>query len=387
MFRSAARQRSLLALLLCTRTRSSRATGSSMSCGETATRRRHPWPRRPGLAAAEGARAGRARCTRARGATSSRSSRELDAHRFERLLEEGRRANAAGEPARALEVLDAALALWRGAALADFAYEDFARAEAGRLEALRLVAIEERIDAELALGRHDTAVPELEALTARHPLRERLHGQRMLALYRAGRQAEALRVYADARRDSSRSSGSSPGPQLRALEQAILRQDPALDLPLTPGAAPRRRRRALAGAAALALAGLATAAVLVVARGRDESAAAGPVEPNSDVFLDAGSGAVVRQVRVRDTVDLRFGANALWSVSADGELTRLDPASGKIVATLGLGVRPSSRRARGGSGGVGVGDRRDVAHALPDRSRRRRGRRSVPAPEGRAGRS
>ena len=101
---------------------------------------------------------------------------QIDVHRFERLLEEGRRANAAGKPAEALEALETALGLWRGAALADLSYETFARTEIERLEELRLVATEERIDAELALGRHDTLIPELEALTAKHPLRERCAG-------------------------------------------------------------------------------------------------------------------------------------------------------------------------------------------------------------------
>src|SRR5439155_19173520 len=103
----------------------------------------------------------------------------IDARRFERLLEEGRRANAAGRAGPALEALEAALALWRGGALGDLAYESFARTEVERLEELRLAAIEEQIDAELALGRRGTPVPELEALTAKHPLRERPRGQLM----------------------------------------------------------------------------------------------------------------------------------------------------------------------------------------------------------------
>jgi len=155
----------------------------------------------------------------------------VDATRFERLLDKGRRANAAGDPADGLRSLEPALALWRGQALAEVAYEDFARADAERLEELRLVATEERIDAELALGRHDPLIAELEALTARHPLRERLRGQLMLALYRAGRQAEALRVYSDTRKRLVDELGIEPGQALRELEQAVLRQDPALDLP------------------------------------------------------------------------------------------------------------------------------------------------------------
>ena len=154
---------------------------------------------------------------------------QVDVHRFERLLEEGRRANADGKPAEALEALEAALALWRGGALADLEYETFARPEIDRLEELRLVATEERIDAELALGRQGPVIPELEALVSKHPLRERLRGQLMLALYRSGRQAEALRVYGDTRKRLVDDLGIEPGQALKELEQAILRQDPALD--------------------------------------------------------------------------------------------------------------------------------------------------------------
>src|SRR5207244_10025398 len=129
-------------------------------------------------------------------------------------------------------------------------YEAFARTEIERLEDLRLVAIEERIEAELALGQHDTLVSELEALTARHPLRERLRGQLMLALYRSGRQAEALRVYADTRKRLVAELGLEPGAQLKQLEQAILRQDPSLNV-ARPAARRQRRRRPLGVALAL----------------------------------------------------------------------------------------------------------------------------------------
>jgi DNA-binding SARP family transcriptional activator/ABC-type transport system substrate-binding protein len=263
---------------------------------------------------------------------------QIDVRRFELLLEEGRRANAAGKPAEAVEALGAALALWRGNALADLAYEEFARTEIERLEELRLVAIEERIDAELALGRHDTLIPELEALTAKHPLRERLRGQLMLALYRAGRQAEALRVYSDARRRLVDELGIEPSQQLRDLEQAILRQDPALAL--ARPAAETQRRRALVGAGALVLAGAAAAVIVGLTQGGTESAQA-LAEPDSIVFFSADTGDVVREASVRDTVRVAYEKGALWSVSSRGDLTRLDPATGKEVTTLGLGIKPS----------------------------------------------
>ena len=262
----------------------------------------------------------------------------IDACRFERLLDAGRRSNAAGKPQEALQALAAALALWRGDALGDLAYEDFARPDAERLDQLRLVAIEERIDAELALGRHDTLIAELEALRARHPLRERLLGQLMLALYRGGRQTEALRVYSDARNRLVDELGIEPGPALRALEQAILRQDPALEVRRPPSE--RRRIRALAGAAALALAGVTVAIVVGLTRGGTERAQA-LAEPDSAVFVAADGGDLVRVASVRDPVRVAYGSGALWSISATGELTRVDPATGEEVARLGLGVVPS----------------------------------------------
>jgi len=154
---------------------------------------------------------------------------ELDRDRFERLLAEGRAALAAGDHADAVEQLRGALALWRGAPLSEFSYEGFARDEITRLEELHVAAVEHRIEAELALGLHAELVPELEALVHRHPLRERLRWQLMLALYRAGRQAEALEAYRAARRTLLAELGIEPGRALHELERAILAQDPALD--------------------------------------------------------------------------------------------------------------------------------------------------------------
>jgi hypothetical protein len=140
------------------------------------------------------------------------------------------------------EKLRRALALWRGPPLADLAYEPFARAAIARLEELRAAALEQRIEADLALGRHSQLVGELEGLVTEHPLRERLRGQLMLCLYRCGRQAEALESYQAARRVLVEELGIEPGRQLRELHQAILRQDPGLDLaPVaeSPDEAPR----------------------------------------------------------------------------------------------------------------------------------------------------
>jgi DNA-binding SARP family transcriptional activator len=152
---------------------------------------------------------------------------ELDLARFERLADEARRA----APESAAGKLREALALWRGPALADLAYERFAQVDIARLEEMRLAVLEQRIDADLALGRHGELVGELEMLVARYPLRERLRCQLMLALYRSARQAEALEAYRAARRELQEELGLDPSAELRQLEQAILRQDTALDLP------------------------------------------------------------------------------------------------------------------------------------------------------------
>ena len=155
---------------------------------------------------------------------------QLDLHRFEDLAAEGRRALAAGDATAAADRLRAALALWRGPPLADLAYESFARTEIARLDDLQAAALEDRVAAELELGRDQDLISELEALVRLHPLRERPRGQLMLALYRSGRQAEALEVYREARRTLVDELGIEPGRELHQLEEAILRHDLALDL-------------------------------------------------------------------------------------------------------------------------------------------------------------
>jgi DNA-binding SARP family transcriptional activator len=161
----------------------------------------------------------------------------VDVHRFLRLASEGRETLAAGDATGASSVLRDALALWRGPALADFTYEPFAQAEIARLEDLRTVAVEERIEADLALARHAELVSELEALVESQPLRERPRAQLMLALYRSGRQADALAAYRAARETLVEELGIDPGPALRELEAAILRQDESLLLDAAVAAA------------------------------------------------------------------------------------------------------------------------------------------------------
>jgi DNA-binding SARP family transcriptional activator len=168
--------------------------------------------------------------TRAPGYSIELGPGQLDLHRFERLVEEA----GSAEPEIAAAKLREALALWCGPALADFAYEPFAQAPIGRLEELRLLALERRVEADLAVGRDSELIPELESLVAEHPLREGLRAQLMIALYRSGRQAEALGAYRAARRTLVDELGIEPGPALQELEKAILRQDSSLELDEPP---------------------------------------------------------------------------------------------------------------------------------------------------------
>ena len=166
---------------------------------------------------------------------------DLDAARFAAMAEEGHRLLEAGRPAAAARVLREGLALWRGPALAEVADEGFAQAERHRLEELRVAALEDRLAADLDLGGHAAAVAELEELAGRYRFRERLAGLLMLALYRSGRQAEALQAFAAARRALADELGIDPGRWLRQLETGILRQDPGLDWtppPAEPGPSP-----------------------------------------------------------------------------------------------------------------------------------------------------
>jgi DNA-binding SARP family transcriptional activator len=163
---------------------------------------------------------------------------ELDLGRFEDLVERGRGALAGGRAHDAARLLGAALELWRGPPLADLGFEGFAGAAVLRLEELRVAALEDRIDAELALGRDAELVPELEQMIRERPLRERPRGQLMLALYRAERQAEALEVYQETRRTLVDELGIEPSPALQRLERAILTQDAGLEAPATQAEAP-----------------------------------------------------------------------------------------------------------------------------------------------------
>jgi DNA-binding SARP family transcriptional activator len=194
--------------------------------------------------------AGRVLVTRAPGYLLKLEPDELDLKRFERLAAKGHEALARRDPADAARLLREALALWRGPPLAEVAFADFAQREISRLEELRLSVLEDRLQADLECGRHTEVIGELETLVAEEPLRERPRLQLMLALYRGGRQVEALDAYRQARRALVEELGIEPSRELKELEAAILEQDPALDLPRAAAERPRQPAEAAEAAGA-----------------------------------------------------------------------------------------------------------------------------------------
>ena len=255
---------------------------------------------------------------------------ELDLHRFEQLAQEGR-------TKRDARVLRDALAIWRGEPLANLRDEPFAQNAARQLEETRLSVLEDRIDADLAAGRDVVLVPELEELIAREPLRERPYGQLMLALYRDGRQADALETYQRARKVLSQEVGLQPGPQLQELERRMLNQDPAL-APKRASAASRssqRKRRlfVLAGAALVGLAALALGLVLT-----SSDAKSPVVTPDSLVKIDPKTNKIVDVIGVgRLPVAAVLAGDFVWVVNvSDSTLTRVDTRSGHAQTIGGL---------------------------------------------------
>jgi DNA-binding SARP family transcriptional activator len=277
--------------------------------------------------------------TRAPGYVLETAPTSVDLGRFESLVAEGSAALAAGEARAASERLREALDLWRGEPLADLDSVEFVQIERPRLEELRMSAVEERLDADLALGRHAELVPELHALVAGHPLRERLRAQLMLALYRSGRQAEALDVYQQGRRLLAQELGLEPGEGLKRLEHAILEQDPTLGAPAraaprSPRARKRPRRRALLGVLAIAvLAGTAGLTVALTAGGAKALA----VRADSIAVIDTQTNHLVKDVPI-DGRPVAIAANAKGVYVADrqGIVWRIDPAKRRVVGRIGV---------------------------------------------------
>jgi DNA-binding SARP family transcriptional activator/DNA-binding beta-propeller fold protein YncE len=263
---------------------------------------------------------------------------QVDLYRFEDLLDRGRTALQHEEPGAAAAILREALALWRGAPLAGLEAEPFARPAAARLDDLRLAAIELRIEADLALGRHTAVVGELERLVSEEPFREGFRRQLILALYRSGRQADALAAYRSARRTLVEELGVEPGPELRELEAAVLRHDPAL-APPAPCRFPSARRRPmlLAGIAIAALAGAVGIFAAVRAAGDSTSpkAASPAMVANSVMRIDPQTNEVVRVTRVgREPDSVAVGAGAVWVVNRkDRTVSKIDGSG--AVATIG----------------------------------------------------
>ena len=251
--------------------------------------------------------------TRAPGYALRADADAVDATRFERLTSGGSRALEEGAVAEAAVAFEEALGLWKGPALAEFAFDDFAQGEIHRLEDLRLVTCEERADALLQLGRNAEVAADLDVLVAEHPLRERLRASLMLALYRSGRQADALQVYRDGRRVLAGELGLEPGSELRRLEQSILAQDPELDGFNRPSVAPHRRV---------------------------SSHIEAPVPPDSVAVIDPRRSRVVGHVPVgRRPVAVAIGHGSVWVANADdGTVSRIDPDRREVIRTIGIGA-------------------------------------------------
>jgi YVTN family beta-propeller protein len=298
---------------------------------------------------------------------------QLDLHRFERLVDE---ASVTAAPERSAAKLHEALAIWRGPALADLELQGSTRVELDRLAELRETALEERIEADLACGRHRALVPELDALVARFPLRERLRGQLMLALHGCARQAEALEAYHEARRYLLDELGLEPSPELRAVQSFILCADPSPAEPLTPAA---RRRRSPRAVLIATLTSAVVVSALVLARGDDAPPAIrgnallaiglDDARIRSAVRLDTGPGALaagfgslwVTEFR-RNTVDridaagrvqqtihvgsgpsgVAVGAGAVWVANhLDGTVSRIDPRTQAVVQSIDVAGAPT----------------------------------------------
>jgi DNA-binding SARP family transcriptional activator/ABC-type branched-subunit amino acid transport system substrate-binding protein/DNA-binding beta-propeller fold protein YncE len=285
---------------------------------------------------------------------------ELDVDRFQALVQEARSALAANRVVEAAENLREALALWRGPPLAEFAYDSFAQIEIAKLEELRLAALEERIDADLMLGRERDVIHELEAHVAAYPLRERPRAQLMLALYRSGRQAEALDVYQRARQTLVGELGIEPGSALQQLEAQILNHDPVLDRPIRDERPshlvrrPKRRRAYIAALTALLLAAAATAAAVEMtgnSNSRSDAESSGSV-----AAIDPSTQRIVARVDIGNTASaISVGEGSVWALNADDQtIAQIDPETRTLVKTFGTGGIPTDLDA--GAGGIWVGD-------------------------------
>ena len=261
---------------------------------------------------------------------------ELDVGLFKRLVEQGQDALSNGSTENAADALREALALWRGPALDGLAYEDFAQADVARLEEERIAATEDRIEADLAVGRHHQLASELSELVAQNPFRERLRAQLMLALYRCGRQADALHMYRVGHEFARRELGIGPGPRLRELEQAILRQDPAIGPAPRARLTPRRMqwRVVLAGTLVVAASGVAA----LVAFGGPDTPRTVAVIPHSVAVVDVARNTVVADIPVGGYPGpVAVGAGSVWVGNVgDATISRINARTRHVVGINGV---------------------------------------------------
>ena len=276
---------------------------------------------------------------------------ELDLERFEALLEQGRAAAAAGDAGAARNLLREALTLWRGRALADLESEPSLGRETERLEERRLLALEGRIDADLELGGSSELVSELERLVAEHPFRERLLGQLMLALYRAGRQADALAAFRAGRQRLAAELGLEASPDLRELERRILAHDPMLGaLASRPARRSPRITRTRAAAAAIALAAVAASVVAGIKLGTGGSTASTPRSSTTGVFELTGKSSLAGTSLTDGPTAMVADASSIWLAEPSaGAVVRVALSSGQVEQTVGLDGSPSTLAVGGGS--------------------------------------
>jgi YVTN family beta-propeller protein len=309
--------------------------------------------------------------TRASGYTLDVDRELVDGVRFERLVRDARARSAEGDARSAATLFRDALALWRGPALAGIDLESTSRSEVGRLEDLRIAADMDRIDCELALGLHERVIGELEALIGERPLHERLRGQYMLALYRAGRQTDALRAYQTARKALVDELGLEPSPALQRLERGILNHDPALAAPAGIPEQPvptehraGRTRLSLALVFALVVAALSALAVLLATR----EGGGVDVPPDSVAVIDPASNEVVRAVGVGiDPGAVSVGAGAVWVANTkDSTLSRIDPAARTVTRNINLAGTPTGVAAAPHAVWVAYGRLGSVARVDPE---------------------
>ena len=277
--------------------------------------------------------------TRGRGYLLQAEACQVDSDRFEALVAEGRATLQAGDGRGAAERLGEALALWRGPPLADLAYERFAQAEIARLEEARLEALEDRIDADLAVGELAGLVGELEGLVDEYPLRERLQGQLMLALYRSGRQADALERYREAR--EGRWSSSSGSSRARACRSSSGRSWPTTRRlnrrSERPGPRRSAARRMGRGGWLIAAAGLVLLAAIAAAAMKLSGSGAGSVRvpANSVAVIDPRTNSVVARRRWGAArARLRLAQGRCGSRTSDDQtVSRIDPGSLRTLRT------------------------------------------------------